>query len=72
MFLLHGAPAAGAPADPNPAGLSEGPGAPPAPGGAQPHPQDGAGVREARGPGTAAAGGAGEESQAHQELGVCV
>lgn len=72
VFLLLRAPPAGAPSDPDPAGLLEGPGASAAPRGAQPHPQDGARVREARWAGTPAAGGAGEKSQTHQELGVFV
>lgn len=71
LLLLLGAPPAGAPLDPDPAGLSESPGAPAAPRGAQPHPQDGAGVREARWAGATAAGGAGEKGQKLQELGVC-
>lgn len=38
VFLLLGALPAGAPAGPDPAELPEGPGAPAAPRGAQPHP----------------------------------
>lgn len=71
MLLLLRALPAGAPPGPDPAGLPEGPGAPAAPRGDQPHPQDGAGVRQAGRPRPQAAGGAGEESQAHQELGLC-
>lgn len=72
-LLLRAPPARAAPG-PDPAELPEGPGAPAAPRRAEAHPQDGAGVRQARRPGRAAAGGPGEESQAHQELGlpVCV
>lgn len=72
VFLLLRAPPAGASFDPDPARLPEGPGASAAPRGAQPHPQDCAGVREARWAGTQAAGGPGEKSQTHQELGVFV
>lgn len=71
MFLLVRAPAARASSGPDSAGVSEGAGAPAAPGGAQPHPQDGAGVQQAGGAGAALTGGAGEESQTHQELGGC-
>lgn len=72
VFLLLGARPAGPPSGPDHAGLPEGPGAPAARRGAEPHPQDGAGVRPAGRPGRAAAGGAGEESPTHQELGPCV
>lgn len=71
MFLLLRAPTAGAPSDTDPAGIPAGPGAPSAPRGAQSHPQDGAGVWQARWSGCSAARGAGEESQTHQELGQC-
>lgn len=71
MFLLHGAVSAGAPALPDPAGLPEGPGAAVAPRGAEPHAQDGAGVRQARRAGPAAAGRPGTEGHADQKLGAC-
>lgn len=69
MFLLLRALPPGAPSGPDPAGLPEGPGASAAPRGAEPHPPDGAGVWQAGRPWPAAAGGSGEESQAHEELG---
>lgn len=71
VFLLHGAVSAGAPTLPNPAGLPEGPGAPAAPRGAEPCAEDGAGVRQARRAGRAAAGRPGEESHGNQKLGRC-
>lgn len=71
VLLLLRAPPAGAPSGPDPPELPAGPGAPAAARRAEAHPQDGARVRTARRPGRAAAGGAGEESQAHQELGLC-
>lgn len=71
VFLLLRAPAACASAGPDSTGIPEGAGAPVAPGGAQSHPQDGAGVQQAGGAGATLAGGAGEESQTHQELGGC-
>lgn len=71
VFLLLRAPPAGAPFNPNPAGLLEGPGTPAAPRRAEPHPQDSARLREARRAGSAAAGGSGEESPTYQELGRC-
>lgn len=70
LLLLRALPA-GAPTGPDPAGLPEGPGALVAQRGAEPHPQDGAGVWQAGRPGRTAAGGAGEESQPHEELGLC-
>lgn len=70
LLLLLRAPPAGATLGPDPAELPEGPGAAASPRRAEAHPQDGAGVRTAGRPGCAAAGGAGEESQAHQELGL--
>ena len=72
FLLLLSAQSAGAPSGPDPPGLPEGPGAPAAPRGDQPHPQDGAGVWNAGRPRCKAADGAGEESQKHQELGLCV
>lgn len=72
VFLLLCAPSASAPFGPDPAGLPEGPGAAAASRGAQPHPQDGAGVRQAGRSGPTASGGPGEESPTHQELGQCL
>lgn len=72
VFLLHGAVSAGAPALPDPAGLPEGPGAAVAPRGAEPHAQDGEGVRQAGRAGPAAAGRPGTEGHADQKLGACV
>lgn len=71
MFRLLRALTASAPSGSDPAGLLEGPGTPVAPRGVEPHPQDGAGIWQARRPGCPAAGGSGEESQTHKELGVC-
>lgn len=65
VFLLLRAFPAGAPSASDLAGLLEGLGAPVAPRGAPPHPEDGAGVWQAGRPGRTAAGRAGEESQKH-------
>lgn len=70
VFLLLGAPTAGASSGPNPTGLLAGVGAPAAPRRAEPHPQDGARFRPAGRAWSTAAGGSGEESQTQQELGV--
>jgi len=72
MFLFLRAPPAGAPSDPDLTGLSAGSGAPAAPGGAQPHPKDGAGVRQAGRSRATSARRAGDENQSLQELGVCL
>lgn len=70
VFLFVRAPTAGASSGPNPAGLLEGAGAPAAPRGVEPHPQDGARFWPAGRAGSTAAGGSGEKSQTQQELGV--
>lgn len=68
VFLL-GASSAGASSGPHLTGLPEGPGTSAPSRGAQPHLQDGAGVRATGRPGSSSAEGPGEESEKHQELG---
>lgn len=71
--VLHlSALAAGASSGSDPAGLPKGPGAAAAARGAPPHAHDCAGVRPSGRSGCTAAGGAGEEGQTHQQLGVCL